>query len=149
MKHLLAIKHLLACGLAAFALLALSACCSTARCPFAPKVIRYAWITGLKPEKAARYKELHAHPWPAVNKTIKACHIQNFSIYAREIQGKEYLFAYLEYTGKDFAADMRKMAADPETVRWWKETDPCQSPLPDAKAAKKIWADMTEIYHLH
>jgi len=33
------------------------------------------------------------------------------------------------------------MAADPETRRWWKETDPCQSPLPDAAAARKIWAD--------
>jgi L-rhamnose mutarotase len=28
---------------------------------------RYAWITGLKPDKAAYYRELHANPWPAVN----------------------------------------------------------------------------------
>jgi L-rhamnose mutarotase len=40
------------------------------------------------------------------------------------------------------------MAADPETVRWWKETDPCQTPLPDAAAAGKIWADMKEVYFL-
>ena len=43
---------------------------------------------------------------------------------------------------------MKKMAADPETRRWWKETDPCQSPLPDAKKAGKTWADTKEIYHL-
>jgi L-rhamnose mutarotase len=109
---------------------------------------RFAWITGLKPEKAAYYRQLHAQPWPAVNRMIKACHIQNFSIYEREIEGKLYLFAYLEYTGTDFAADMQRMAADPETQRWWKETDPCQSPLPDAAAAKKIWADTIERYHL-
>jgi L-rhamnose mutarotase len=109
---------------------------------------RFAWITGLKPEKAAYYRDLHAHPWPAVGRMIKECHITSFSIYEREIEGKTYLFAYLEYSGADFAADMKRMAADPETQRWWKETDPCQSPLPDAAAAKKIWADMKEVYHL-
>jgi L-rhamnose mutarotase len=109
---------------------------------------RYAWVTGLRPEKAARYEELHANPWPSVNKMIKACHIQNFSIHEREIDGKLYLFAYLEYTGQNFDADMKRMAADPETVRWWKETDPCQSPLPDAAAKAKIWSDTKEVYFL-
>lgn len=52
-----------------------------------------------------------------------------------------------EYTGRDFDADMKKMAADPETQRWWRETDPCQLPLPDAAAKDKIWADMTEVYY--
>ena len=109
---------------------------------------RFAWITGLHPEKADYYKQLHANPWPGVNQMIKDCHIQNFSIHLQEIDGKEYLFAYLEYTGKDFDGDMKKMAADPETQRWWKETDPCQSPLPDAAAKGKIWSDMEEVYYL-
>jgi L-rhamnose mutarotase len=109
---------------------------------------RYAWVTGLKPDKAAYYRELHANPWPAVNQRIKQCNIQNFSIHECEIGGQLYLFAYLEYTGKDFDADMKKMAADPETVRWWKETDPCQSPLPPAAAAGKVWADTKEVYFL-
>ena len=109
---------------------------------------RYAWVTGLKPEKAAYYEQLHANPWPGVNRKLKEIHIQNFSIHEREIDGKLYLFAYLEYTGKDFDADMKKMAADPETQRWWKETDPCQSPLPDAAATGKIWSDTKEVYFL-
>ncbi|MEI6389968.1 MAG: L-rhamnose mutarotase [Verrucomicrobiota bacterium] len=113
-----------------------------------PTPQRYAWVTGLKPERAEYYRELHAHPWPAVNRMIKECHIRNFSIHEREIDGKLYLFAYLEYTGKDFDADMKKMAADPETQRWWKETDPCQQPLPDAAAKAKIWADTKEVYLL-
>ena len=125
--------------------LLLSACAAV---PPAPKVQRFCWVTGLKPEKAARYHDLHAHPWPAVNAQIKASHIQNFSIYEREIGGKTYLVAYLEYVGQDFAADMKKMGDDPETQRWWKETDPCQSPLPDAAAKGKIWSDTTEVYHL-
>ena len=114
----------------------------------APTPHRYAWVTGLKPEKAEYYRQLHAHPWPAVNRMIKESHIRNFSIHEREIDGKLYLFAYLEYTGKDFDADMKKMAADPETQRWWKETDPCQQPLPDAAAKAKIWADTKEVYFL-
>lgn len=112
------------------------------------QVQRHAWITGLKPEKATYYRKLHAEPWPSVNARIKECNIRNFSIYEREIGGKTYLFAYLEYTGTDFDADMKKMAADPETQRWWKETDPCQSPLPDALKAGKIWSDTKEVYHL-
>jgi L-rhamnose mutarotase len=109
---------------------------------------RFAWVTGLKPEKAAYYEQLHAHPWPSVNQRLKQCHIRNFSIYKREIEGRLYLFAYLEYTGKEFDADMKRMADDPETQRWWKETDPCQIPLPDAAAKGKIWADAIEVYHL-
>ena len=27
---------------------------------------RYAWVTGLKPEKADYYRQLHANPWPSV-----------------------------------------------------------------------------------
>jgi L-rhamnose mutarotase len=124
-------------------LIGLLAGCATQKPPQ-----RLAWVTGLKPGKAEYYRELHAKPWPGVNKMIKDCHIQNFSIHERAIDGKLYLFAYLEYTGKDFDSDMKRMAADPETVRWWKETDPCQSPLPDAAAKGKIWADAKEVYFL-
>ena len=112
------------------------------------KVQRFAWVTGLNPEKAQYYRELHAEPWPAVKAMLKTCHIRNYSIYEREIDGKLYLFSYLEYTGTDFAADMARMAADPETQRWWKETDPCQQPLPEATAKGKIWSDAAEIFHL-
>jgi L-rhamnose mutarotase len=112
----------------------------------APK--RHAWITGLKPGMAARYRELHAKPRQSVNRMLKECHIENFSIWQREIEGKQFLFAYLEYTGRDFDADMKKMAADPETQRWWKETDPCQLPLPEAAAKGKIWTEMAEVFYL-
>ena len=136
-------KKILQITLPLLALIVLAGCATSST-----TVTHYAWVTGLKPEKAARYEELHAHPWPAVNQMIKACHIRNFSIHEREINGQIYLFAYLEYTGKDFDADMKRMAADPETVRWWKETDPCQSPLPAAAAKGKIWSDTKEVYFL-
>lgn len=130
--------------LALIVLLGAATGCSTAP----QKVTRHAWVTGLKPEKSAYYEQLHAKPWPGVMKMLKACHIQNYSIYRHEINGRIYLFSYLEYTGSDFAADMKKMAADPETQRWWKETDPCQIPLPAAAAKGEIWTPGREVFHL-
>jgi len=108
---------------------------------------RHFWVTGLDPEKAEYYEALHADPWPSVTKTIRQCNIQNMSIHKREIDGKLYLFLYLEYVGDDFDADMAKMAADPETQRWWKETDPCQLPLPDAFANGGQWSETEDVFH--
>jgi L-rhamnose mutarotase len=122
---------------------AMLAGCATSKPPQ-----RFGWVTGLKTDKAARYEYLHAHVWPGVSKMIKQCHIQNFSIHECNINGQLYLFAYLEYTGTNFNADMNRMASDPETQRWWKQTDPCQRPLPDAAAKGKIWSDTKEVYFL-
>ncbi|MDZ8120547.1 L-rhamnose mutarotase [Pontiella agarivorans] len=108
---------------------------------------RYGSITGLKPEKADCYKKLHAASWPSVQRMISECHIQNYSIFMKEIDGNLYLFSYFEYSGSDFEADMQKMASDPETQRWWKETDPCQLPLPDAAGRGEIWSVAEEVFH--
>jgi len=113
-----------------------------------PPVERWGMVTGVKPEKIAYYKDLHAHPWPAVGHKISECNIRNYSIYLRELEpGKYYLFSYFEYVGKDFKADMAKMAADPETNRWWKETDPCQQPIALRGPDDKIWSKMEEVFY--
>ena len=112
-----------------------------------PPVQRYGMVTGLRPEKAAYYRQLHANAWPAVLRKISECHIRNYSIYVQEIDGRPYLFSYFEYVGSDFDADMKKMAADPETQRWWRETDPCQAPLPAAAAKGQIWTRAEEVFH--
>lgn len=111
------------------------------------KLKRYGKVIGVKAERLEEYKRLHAAVWPGVNAMISACHLRNFTIFLRRLpDGKHYLFMYFEYVGDDFAADMRKMAADPETQRWWKLTDPCQEPLPD-RAPGEWWADMEELCH--
>ena len=61
----------------------------------------------VKPEGKQAYIDWHANPLPGVNEMIKECNIQNYSIYSRG----DYLFAYYEYVGDDFEADMAKMAA--------------------------------------
>jgi L-rhamnose mutarotase len=55
--------------------------------------------------------------------------------------------AYVEYAGDNFDSDMARMAAEPDIQRWWKETDPCQAPLPDALAKGNIWAETTQVFH--
>jgi L-rhamnose mutarotase len=61
--------------------------------------------------------------------------------------GKYYLFSYFEYDGQDFAADMAKMAADPETQKWWAVCKPCQEPLPGVVEAGGWWAEAEEVFH--
>jgi len=107
---------------------------------------RYASVIGLRAEKLEEYKKLHAAVWPDVLKMIKTCHIRNYSIYLRQINGQHYLFAYFEYTGDDFAADMAKMAADPTTQRWWSVCKPCQQPLAD-RSPDEWWTTMEEVFH--
>ncbi|MDR2982104.1 MAG: L-rhamnose mutarotase [Puniceicoccales bacterium] len=110
--------------------------------------IRFASVTGLLPEKAAYYRDLHANPWPRIIDRLKKSNIQNYSIFVHEINGQPFLFSYLEYVGSNWEDDQRKIAEDPETRRWWKETDPCQKPLPEADSTGKIWADMEEVFHM-
>ena len=98
----------------------------------------------LRPEKAEEYKALHAAAWPGVLETITACNIRNFSIFLR--RPENLLFAYWEYHGDDFAADMRKMTADPVTRKWWALTDPCQEPF-ETRDEGEWRATMNEIFH--
>ena len=108
---------------------------------------RFGWVIMVRPEKIAEYKHLHAAVWPGVLKMIKTCHLQNYSIYLRQLDdGRHYLFSYFEYVGHDFAADMATMAADPTTQKWWDVCKPCQAPLTH-RATGEWWADMEEVFH--
>ena len=103
---------------------------------------RYAQIIRLRPEAEAEYIRYHAAVWPTVLETIAGCGIRNYSIFLRN----GVLFAYFEYHGTDYEADMLKMAADPETQRWWSIMDPMQQPLEDAGPGEK-WAEAREVFH--
>jgi Uncharacterized conserved protein len=104
---------------------------------------RYAQIIQLRPEAEAAYLKHHEAVWPEVLSRITACHIRNYSIFLRD----HILFAYFEYLGDDFAADMAKMAADPKTQEWWAIMNPMQKPLED-RAEGEWWASMKEVFHL-
>ncbi|HUI42499.1 MAG TPA: L-rhamnose mutarotase [Terriglobia bacterium] len=106
------------------------------------KVTRYAQIIGLKPEAYDEYVRYHAAVWPEVLKTIADCNIRNYTIFFKD----NILFAYFEYTGDDYAADMAKMAADPKTQEWWVIMNPMQHPVPTARPGE-WWSAMKEVFH--
>jgi L-rhamnose mutarotase len=78
---------------------------------------RMGFVIGIKPDKIAEYKAYHADVWPEVLEMISACNIRNYTIFLREPEN--LLFAYFEYHGDDYEADMQKMAQHEPTQRWW------------------------------
>jgi L-rhamnose mutarotase len=103
---------------------------------------RFGQIIGVRPEGIEEYERLHAATWPEVLATIHACNIRNYSIFRHE----HTLFAYFEYVGEDFEADMQKMAADPKTQEWWRHTVPLQQPLP-GRPPGAWWTTIKEVFH--
>jgi L-rhamnose mutarotase len=53
----------------------------------------------------------------------------------------------MEYTGSDYESDMALIAADPETQRWWKITDPMQVQVPEARDGE-WWHTLHQNFHL-
>ena len=104
---------------------------------------RYGQVIGIKPERVEEYERLHAAVWPEVLATIAACNVRNYSIFRHG----DLLFAYFEYIGSDFDADMAKMAADPKTQEWWSVCGPMQQPVPSAAAAE-WWKTIPEVFHV-
>jgi L-rhamnose mutarotase len=104
---------------------------------------RFASVIQLRPEKEAEYRALHADAWPGVLAALKRANVRNYSIFLRD----GVLFSYLEYVGEDYAADMARIAEDPETQRWWRLTDPCQQAV-DSAAPGEWWAPLEEVFHL-
>ena len=103
---------------------------------------RIASVIRLRPEQEQTYRQLHSAVWPSVLATLRKANVTNYSIFLRD----GLLFSYLEYTGDDYAADTARIAADPETQRWWQLTDPCQQPL-DTAVEGEWWTPAEEVFH--
>jgi L-rhamnose mutarotase len=105
-------------------------------------VKRYGQLIGLRAGKLEEYVRYHADVWPEVLKTIRDCNIRNYSIFYKD----DTLFAYFEYHGTDFDADMAKMAADPKTQEWWRIMELLQA-LVATRQEGEWWAKMQEVFH--
>lgn len=103
---------------------------------------RFGQVIRVKSETFDEYVKYHADVWPDILKMIRECNIRNYSIYHKD----GFLFAYMEYHGEDFDADMAKMAADPMTQKWWDVMKPMQEPL-ETRAEGEWWANMDEVFH--
>ena len=104
---------------------------------------RFGQVIKIEKDRIEEYKRLHAQVWPEIKALISACNLRNYSIYLKD----NYLFAYFEYIGTDFDADMKKMSDDPTNQKWWDVCKPCQEPL-DTRKKDEWWADMEEVFHL-
>ena len=109
-------------------------------------VMRIAMFTELKPEKEAHYRLLHDNPWPDVIAAIHKANFRHFSVFLEEINGRVYLFGWLEYVGSDIDADGAENKKDPASIRWWKETDACQ--IAPSDAGDGMWGGMEELLFL-
>jgi len=77
---------------------------------------RMGWVIGIKPEKIAEYKALHAAVWPAVLARIAQAQVRNYTIFLREPEN--LLFGYWEYTGSDYPADMKTLGPAIRRGEW-------------------------------
>lgn len=103
---------------------------------------RYGLVLRVRPEYEDSYIEYHKAVWPDVLALIRDCQIRNYSIFLKD----HTLFAYFEYHGADFEADMKKMAASEAMRRWWDIMEPMQDPIPTRKPGE-WWARMDEVFH--
>ena len=102
---------------------------------------RYGMVVELRREHAEAYKRLHQGE--GVRDLLTAANVRNFNIFLHEFpDGKLYEFAYFEYHGSDYEADMKKLAEHPRNVAWLRQCDPMQLPLPGSDG----WSFMESIY---
>ena len=105
---------------------------------------RMGHVIRLRPEVVGEYKRIHAAVWPEVLDLIATCNIRNYTIFLKEPE--LLMFAYWEYHGTDFAADMELMKADARMRDWWAITDPMQAPF-ETRATGEWWARMEPVFH--
>ena len=104
--------------------------------------IIFAQLGKLKKDKIQEYESLHANPWPDVLKTIHNCNLRNYSIFRHD----DLVFAYFEYVGVDYEADMAKMEADEATQHWWTFTKPCFERF-SIRLDSEFYADLKQIFY--
>lgn len=105
---------------------------------------RMGRVIKLKPDVIAEYKRIHAAVWPEILRAIRASNVRNYTIFLKEPEN--LLFAYWEYHGTDYEADMENIKRAPRMQDWWDITDPMQMPLETRKDGE-WWADMEDVFH--
>lgn len=105
---------------------------------------RMGQVIRLQPEVIAEYKRIHAAVWPEVLQAIADSNIRNYTIFLKEPEN--LLFAFWEYHGTDFAADLARMALVSRMRDWWVITDPMQVPFETRKPGE-WWARMENVFH--
>jgi L-rhamnose mutarotase len=102
----------------------------------------------LRPSHATEYIKIHGEVWPGVLERITKSNIHDYSIFYDPIGG--LLFASFKYTGNDYEGDMKEIAEDEETKKWWKVTDGMQESLNEGATGSEggnWWREMGEVFY--
>lgn len=93
------------------------------------------------------YKKIHDEIWPEIAEVTTQCHLHNYSIHLHRRPGGDCtLFTYFEYTGDDFEADMKTLAAHPKSAGWAELCEACQLPF-ENRAAGDWWSSLEEVFY--
>jgi L-rhamnose mutarotase len=104
-------------------------------------ILRVGMVIGLREDCIDHYRALH--DGKGIRDLLQAYHIRNFSIFLQKMpDGKFYEFAYYEYHGQDYGADLAALAKEPRNIAWLKQTDATQTPLDRHQS----WAVMERIF---
>ncbi len=105
---------------------------------------RVGMVIGLKPDKVAEYRNLHADSNPGVRDLLRKYNLRNFSIFLVKMDdGNYYEFGVYDYVGNHYEEDMAKLAEEPRNKEWLKVCDPLQMPL----KGEQSWKIMEQIYY--
>jgi L-rhamnose mutarotase len=124
--------------------------------PPAPR--RFGGAIRLKREQYRRYRELHDDVWKQVLDRMHQSNIRNFTMYYHEetstmFQCFEWVGHWKYYNENNktlpskeqekvlFDQDMKAIAEDAVTRKWWKECEPCQEPFSQWKAGSKLLSE--------
>ncbi|KAH9918389.1 rhamnose mutarotase [Epithele typhae] len=113
-----------------------------------PPARRFCQIIKLRPEAEAEYKKIHANVWPGVLAALERHNIADYSIHYHP--PLNLLIATFKYVGSNYEADMKGIAADPETLRWWAVTDGMQESLVEGATGSAgttpWWQQLEEVF---
>jgi len=103
---------------------------------------RAGWVIQLRPGSREEYRRLHENVWTGVQRRMRDAGVEHYTIFVRD----NLLFSYMEYRG-EFEDVQAFIAADEETQRWWRLTEPLQNPLESADPGE-WWVKMEEVFDL-
>lgn len=98
-----------------------------------PDARRYGYVTTIKPGSLDAVKNNFNNLLPNVREELIRANIQNISMYNKDTR----LYVYIEYSGRDYATDMRK---------WQEELGPVLKPY-FAESVSETWGEMKEVFH--
>ena len=82
-------------------------------------VKRLGHLARIRPEKVSQYMKHHAEIPPEVANSLTDHHIQNLSVWVKELErGEPYAFSYCEYGGNYFESEFAHLDSLPVIKKW-------------------------------